>query len=138
MFGISDLIFHCKYPFLKFVFRLASTIKGYSYRRRSGSMPKTADIIYHRIQKEIRTLHLSVLDSDLYCLVPVAGVEPAPCRQDWILSPARLPIPSHRLFGFRQPQLDALVAVRCVQTGNSLPVRTSHLLYHSSFSNVKY
>ena len=29
-------------------------------------------------------------------LVPVAGVEPAPCRQDWILSPARLPIPSHR------------------------------------------
>ena len=29
-------------------------------------------------------------------LVPVAGVEPAPCCQDWILSPARLPIPSHR------------------------------------------
>ena len=29
-------------------------------------------------------------------MVPVAGVEPAPCRQDWILSPARLPIPSHR------------------------------------------
>ena len=29
-------------------------------------------------------------------MVPVAGVEPAPCCQDWILSPARLPIPSHR------------------------------------------
>ena len=28
--------------------------------------------------------------------MPVAGVEPAPCCQDWILSPARLPIPSHR------------------------------------------
>ena len=34
--------------------------------------------------------------SDFLSLVPVAGVEPAPCRQDWILSPARLPIPSHR------------------------------------------
>ena len=28
--------------------------------------------------------------------MPAAGVEPAPCCQDWILSPARLPIPSHR------------------------------------------
>ena len=34
-------------------------------------------------------------------MVPVAGVEPAPCCQDWILSPARLPIPSHRqIFDF--------------------------------------
>lgn len=29
-------------------------------------------------------------------VVPAAGVEPAPCRQDRILSPARLPIPSRR------------------------------------------
>ena len=29
-------------------------------------------------------------------LVPVAGVEPARCRHHRILSPARLPIPSHR------------------------------------------
>ena len=29
-------------------------------------------------------------------LVPVAGVEPARCRHHGILSPARLPIPSHR------------------------------------------
>ena len=29
-------------------------------------------------------------------LVPVAGLEPARCRQRWILSPLRLPIPSHR------------------------------------------
>ena len=35
---------------------------------------------------------------DVMLLVPVAGVEPAPCRQDRILSPARLPIPSHRLY----------------------------------------
>ena len=29
-------------------------------------------------------------------MVPVAGVEPARYRYHWILSPARLPIPSHR------------------------------------------
>ena len=29
-------------------------------------------------------------------VVPVAGVEPARCRQRWILSPLRLPIPSYR------------------------------------------
>ena len=29
-------------------------------------------------------------------VVPVAGLEPARCRQRWILSPLRLPIPSHR------------------------------------------
>ena len=29
-------------------------------------------------------------------LMPVAGVEPARYRYHWILSPARLPIPSHR------------------------------------------
>ncbi len=31
-----------------------------------------------------------------FFLVPVAGVEPARYRYHWILSPARLPIPSHR------------------------------------------
>ena len=30
------------------------------------------------------------------CLVPVIGVEPIRYRYHWILSPARLPIPSHR------------------------------------------
>ena len=34
--------------------------------------------------------------SDYIGLVPVAGLEPARCRQRWILSPLRLPIPSHR------------------------------------------
>ena len=29
-------------------------------------------------------------------VVPVAGLEPARCRHRWILSPLRLPIPSHR------------------------------------------
>ena len=32
-------------------------------------------------------------------MVPVAGVEPARYRYHWILSPARLPIPSHRRIG---------------------------------------
>ena len=34
--------------------------------------------------------------SDYIGLVPVAGLEPARCRHRWILSPLRLPIPSHR------------------------------------------
>ena len=29
-------------------------------------------------------------------MVPVTGVEPVRCLHHWILSPARLPIPSHR------------------------------------------
>ncbi len=32
-------------------------------------------------------------------MVPVAGLEPARCRQQWILSPPRLPIPTHRRVG---------------------------------------
>ena len=34
--------------------------------------------------------------SDYIGLVPVAGVEPARCRHQRILSPSRLPIPSYR------------------------------------------
>ena len=34
-----------------------------------------------------------------FCLVPVVGVEPTRYRYHWILSPARLPIPSHRQIG---------------------------------------
>ena len=30
-----------------------------------------------------------------FVLVPVTGLEPVRCRQRWILSPLRLPIPSH-------------------------------------------
>ena len=30
-------------------------------------------------------------EASLFCLVPVAGLEPARCRQRWILSPLRLP-----------------------------------------------
>ena len=34
-------------------------------------------------------------------MVPVAGLEPARCRHRWILSPLRLPIPSHRHLVYR-------------------------------------
>ena len=36
------------------------------------------------------------LNASLFFLVPVAGVEPARCHHQWILSPPRLPIPTHR------------------------------------------
>jgi hypothetical protein len=44
----------------------------------------------------IRTHRQSETGSDYISLVPAAGVEPARCRHHWILSPARLPIPSRR------------------------------------------
>ena len=44
----------------------------------------------------IRTHLLSEKGSDYMGLVPVAGLEPARYRYQWILSPSRLPIPSHR------------------------------------------
>ena len=37
--------------------------------------------------------YFKILESSL---VPVTGLEPVRCRQRWILSPLRLPIPSHR------------------------------------------
>ena len=51
--------------------------------------------ISQRIPK-IRTRPQSETDSDFVGLVPVTGLEPVRCRQRWILSPLRLPIPSHR------------------------------------------
>ena len=44
----------------------------------------------------IRTHLLLEKGSDYRGLVPVTGLEPVRCRQRWILSPLRLPIPSHR------------------------------------------
>lgn len=49
-------------------------------------------------KKVIRTLRQFGSCSDYYCLVPVVGVEPTRYRYHGILSPARLPIPSHRQF----------------------------------------
>ena len=51
-----------------------------------------------KYKQKIRTLFLlGKFGSDFSGLVPVAGVEPARYRYQRILSPSRLPIPSHRL-----------------------------------------
>ena len=42
MFGISNLILHCKYPFLR-MFSFGINYQGYLLRWRSGVMPTTAD-----------------------------------------------------------------------------------------------
>ena len=51
---------------------------------------KNINVKIKRQNKRVRTKGVRTL------LVPVAGVEPARYRYHWILSPARLPIPSHR------------------------------------------
>ena len=44
----------------------------------------------------IKKLTGHLLEVCQFRLVPVTGLEPVRCRQRWILSPLRLPIPSHR------------------------------------------
>ena len=46
----------------------------------------------------IMSIKKSLLSNDKrdFFMVPVVGVEPTRYRYHWILSPARLPIPSHR------------------------------------------
>ena len=46
----------------------------------------------------IISIKKSLLPNDKrdFFMVPVVGVEPTRYRYHWILSPARLPIPSHR------------------------------------------
>ena len=51
--------------------------------------------LYHKNRKN--PIVFKQLDS-FYKMVPVAGLEPARYRYRWILSPLRLPIPSHRHF----------------------------------------
>ena len=46
----------------------------------------------------------STCDTASAFLVPVVGVEPTRYRYHWILSPARLPIPSHRRIYSRRGQ----------------------------------
>ena len=65
-----------------------------------GVLTRRYENIHFRISRNkqiIRTRHpQGRFGSDYIALVPVAGLEPARCRQRWILSPLRLPIPSHR------------------------------------------
>ena len=65
------------------------------------SIRKPLDNLYQDRNKTIcvelfykRRRSKCLLHSDLF-VMPVAGLEPARCRHRWILSPLRLPIPSH-------------------------------------------
>ena len=60
-------------------------------------------------------------------LVPVAGLEPARCRHRWILSPLRLPIPSHRQI-YRSPL--------CRMNARSGKKLKTALLYMMSFQKA--
>ena len=57
-------------------------------RRRPGAQPKK--------KQTQQAPAFSEPCGEISDVVPVAGVEPARCRQRWILSPLRLPIPSYR------------------------------------------
>ena len=65
-----------------------------------GVLTRRYENIHFRISRNkqiIRTrLPQGRFGSDYIALVPVTGLEPVRCRQRWILSPLRLPIPSHR------------------------------------------
>ena len=71
----------------------AATRSGRSSRHRRR-FPRSPDS--HLRFASIGIKKYSAPDRALYFLVPVAGLEPARCRHRWILSPLRLPIPSHR------------------------------------------
>ena len=75
--------------------RKKRTCKMKKKRGRKSNAKKAA--LQAKEKEEIRTrLQSGESGSDFLSLVPEAGVEPARCRHHWILSPARLPIPSHR------------------------------------------
>ncbi len=76
----------------------ASFFVGLSAWRWACALPRCGSRdsrISQRIPK-IRTRPQSETDSDFVGLVPVVGLEPTRCRHQRILSPSRLPIPSHR------------------------------------------
>ena len=60
------------------------TIPAHTYKEAQKGKKKSSVLI--QLSGWLRTLDM----------VPVAGLEPARCRQQWILSPPRLPIPTHR------------------------------------------
>jgi hypothetical protein len=71
---------------------------GLSAWRWACASPRCGSMWPHSGQRkqQTRTPRQSALGSDLLRLVPMAGLEPARCCHRWILSPLRLPIPSHR------------------------------------------
>ena len=65
-------------------------------RNDSGSNPRNDKRCYRFDPATNDTKHKGHPCGCPLCLVPVVGVEPTRYRYHWILSPARLPIPSHR------------------------------------------
>ena len=80
-----------------FMGSLSSSV-GLSAWRWACAVPRCGSRCFRNGQRKaiIRTHLLSETGSDYIGLVPVTGLEPVRCRQRWILSPLRLPIPSHR------------------------------------------
>ena len=80
-----------------FMGSLSSSV-GLSAWRWACAVPRCGSRCFRNGQRKaiIRTHRLSETGSDYIGLVPVTGLEPVRCRQRWILSPLRLPIPSHR------------------------------------------
>ena len=83
-----------------------SSFGGLSASRSASVPPHFGNGCFHIGQRKpiIRTHPLSETGSDYMGLVPVTGLEPVRCRQRWILSPLRLPIPSHRHKGCKGPK----------------------------------
>mgnify|MGYP007067134470 CR=1 FL=1 len=71
---------------------------GLSASRWASAPPRFGSGCFHIGQRKsiIRTHLLSEKGSDYMGLVPVVGLEPTRYRYQRILSPSRLPIPSHR------------------------------------------
>ena len=82
-----------------FMGSLSSSV-GLSAWRWACAVPRCGSRCFRNGQRKaiIRTHRLSETGSDYIGLVPVAGLEPARHRWRWILSPLRLPIPSHRRY----------------------------------------
>ena len=80
-----------------FMGSLSSSV-GLSAWRWACAVPRCGSRCFRNGQRKaiIRTHRLSETGSDYIGLVPVTGLEPVRCRQRWILSPLRLPIPTHR------------------------------------------
>ena len=77
---------------------LLSSSVGLSAWRWAFASPHFGSRCFRSGQRKaiIRTHRLSETGSDYMGLVPVVGLEPTRCCHQRILSPSRLPIPSHR------------------------------------------
>ena len=78
----------------------ASVCKTVSLKRMKINCGLTSKPNEHILYAIAVTKKIILPLSKMIPLVPVIGVEPIRYRYHWILSPARLPIPSHRRIAF--------------------------------------